>query len=200
MDKTERLDTHKKVVSPNQVINPSAHLNNPRDSFHYYTTMGAVIKYGAQSLLDIGCWDGWLPFLIAQNKKLDVDAIDICDTLIQLATDYKQHNNFSNVNFRCGWFDEMVFDRKYDIVYSYETLEHIAIEDVPLYYDKMLALANKAVIISLPDADHKLEPQHLWTPTFDNIGRLFIRSGYDYQLTYQRHTNIPSNFVFEIRM
>lgn len=199
MDKAERLKAHS--GHGGWMPDPKSHLNSPRDAFHCRWALKAiedipVSKYGAPtSILDVGCYDGWLDFLI-MNEGYDVEGVEIVSELCESARMFAKAHDL-NYKIHNGFFDDVVITRNFDVVFSFETIEHIPLDMVASYVTKMEAIATQRILISLPDQRMEDNAQHLWTPSYELILNMFGRKK-NFQLTYKPYhgTDIPANFLF----
>jgi cyclopropane fatty-acyl-phospholipid synthase-like methyltransferase len=147
----------------------------------------------AKTVLDVGCFDGWLDFLLI-NAGFEVDGLELMPELVAAAKRYAERN-FVNYNIYEGEFLSVGIDRKYDAVTCFETLEHVGLDTAKEYIEKMESLATKGILISLPDQKAEDNPQHKWTPTKELIEELFGEKK-NFSLTTNSYINkeIPMNF------
>ena len=177
---------------------PSQHLYNPRDNQHFIRTLKLMDNKKYTTLLDIGSWDGWLPLLLGHQNKT-VTALEWVPDL-STATDRYAIYHFLPVTAMNGDFlyDTIQFGKsEFDLVTAYEVLEHIPIELVPKFIDKMNAVAQ-TVMISLPNQDHNENGQHRWTPTEKLIRELF-EDTQNLVIDYHEYlqTPIPGNWFIQ---
>lgn len=193
MNKEERISAHNISLNSDYVPNPDLHMKNVRDAYHYAQAVSIARNYQVETILDIGCFDGWLDFLLIE-KGYKVTGVELIKELSDAAMRYAYRNSLDYF-VHTGFFDEIEIEKPYDLILCFETLEHIDILTLPDYIKKMESLAKKAILISLPDQDHRENNQHLWTPT-----EYFIRYTWgnkkNFSLSYKRYDNsrIPSNW------
>lgn len=188
MDRAERLQAHQ--VQGTWVPDPEAHLQSPRDAYHFDWTVSQLKGLSRCSILDVGSWDGWLDFLlIKQGFKVEgVEAIpDLCTSALSYPGkgSYRVHQ---------GFFEDVQIDQRFDVVLAYEVLEHIPLALVPEYVAKMEAIATRRILISLPDQNHQDNPQHLWTPFYALILSMWSHKR-NFEMTYKPFHGIPANFL-----
>ncbi len=197
--KKDRVLVHEMKISSNYMPDPHSHLNNERDRFHYYKTLNAFVSSNSCSALDVGCFDGWIDFLlIEQGFKLT--GVELMEPLVQAARKYAEVKQLDYTIYQ-GFFEEIEIDQKFDLVICLETLEHIDLKLVPEYIQKMKSLATKGLFISLPDQKHEDNTQHLWTPT-ENLIRKMWGNKKNFSLEYHTYqdSNLPANWLiyFEV--
>lgn len=187
MNRHERVKAH--AVHGSWVPNPESHLDSPRDAFHFFYTLALLRELPGASILDVGCYDGWLDFLLME-KGYHLEGVEVIPELGEYARAYNP-----GYIVHQGFFDEVKIERHFDVALSFETLEHIPLDLVPVYVSKMEAIATKRILISLPDQKHEDNPQHLWTPTQYLVTSLWgWKKGF--RLTYKTYqgTGVPANF------
>ena len=172
MDRSERLAAHQNLVIPAGYLpNPSSHLYGPRDMSIFRWMCNAMQAGQCHSMLDVGCWDGWLDFLMIE-RGFEVTGVELVPELVTAAKQYATLNHVDYTVYR-GFFDELEIIGRYDAVAALEMLEHVALDEVPAYVAKMESLAVKKVFIALPDQDCSKNGQHLWTPTEELIKEMW---------------------------
>ncbi|MBI2613550.1 MAG: methyltransferase domain-containing protein [Candidatus Levybacteria bacterium] len=109
----------------------------------------AAYKYAAsyvdrkKSVLDLGCSDGYGSFLIAKISKETV-ALDIDKKTIE---DARKKYSMANLKFVLGNALSLKWKNKFDIVVSFQVIEHI--EDVNLYLHQIKKVLKKGGIFIL---------------------------------------------------
>jgi len=192
MVKTDLIKIHEVFLQEDYIPQPERHLNNYRDGYHYEWVLNKLNKNLSKTILDIGSYDGWLDILLAK-KGFKVEGIELIRALAKAAEKGAKENHVE-YEVHVGFFEDIVLNKKYNAVISFETLEHVYIESVPNYISKMERLCNGFIGISLPDQDCKLNTQHRWTPTEELIKGLFGKKN-DFNLEYKEYSNnIPSNW------
>jgi len=199
MDKAERIKAHDLKIPEGYLPRPHSHLGNPRDAFHYSMTVEKLQEGQVQTVLDVGCFDGWLDFLLI-DKGFKVTGLELIKALADAAKVYASRN-FYQYKIYQGFFDEVEVTESFDAVICFETLEHIALSSLGNYLEKLESLAKKMVLISLPNEDYEKNPQHLWTPTKDLIGDLWSDRK-DFFIKYKDYpnTDIPGNWFISYRV
>jgi 2-polyprenyl-3-methyl-5-hydroxy-6-metoxy-1,4-benzoquinol methylase len=198
MNRTERQAAH--AVQGTWVPNPDAHLKNSRDRYHFYwicRQLGLDLdgRYNSgTTVIDIGCYDGWLDFLLIEAGFL-VEGVELNPNLCESARNYAAQKK---INYRVnqGFFEDVAIDRRFEVAMCLETLEHIPLDMVPVYVAKMEAIATGTILISLPDQRHEENAQHLWTPSMDLILSMWGLKK-NFEVTYKPYpgTDIPANFL-----
>lgn len=178
---------------------PGAHLTNSRDCEHYLNTLEIMFQNNYNSILDVGCYDGWHPLLLARDE-FEVTGIEYIADLCNAGKRYAEYHKLSNVRFIEGTIIDaetilLPNLEKYDLVTCYEVLEHIPLEQVEEHIEKMEDL-GKTISISLPNQKHEDNPQHQWTPTIELIKELFYGRS-NLTITYKDYPlnkQIPANW------
>ena len=179
--------------APDHVVLPRQHLNNARDSKHYEWSLQQLQSYKCKTVLDVGCWDGWLDMLLTESGY-QVEGVEIVPDLINAADRYA-FNNAIAYKIHQGLFHEVSIDGHFDAVLLYEILEHIPLEIVEQSIDKAESLGN-LILVSLPNQTCEQNPQkqHRWTPTEDLIKSMW-QTKPNYSLQYAEYSGgTPANW------
>jgi len=192
-DRTERIRAHSVRLPGGYLPNPMAHMGNVRDANHYLKATGFLKEIGAETALDIGSYDGWLDFLLI-GKGFKVEGVELIPDLAAAARRYADRN-FIRYAVHEGYFADLDLPGAYDAVMCFETLEHMPLDEVRVCAERMRDLAVKGVIVSLPDQDHRGNPQHLWTPDEDVIRDIWgVMPGFKLDFAPYPGTAIPGNY------
>jgi len=196
MDKDEIIKLHNNMsISEEYIPSPEKHMYNSRDKYHYDWSIRQFKENGVNTVLDIGCFDGWLDFLLIK-EGFDVEGVELITSLSKAAERYAKLHGLK-YKIHEGFFHELDIEKKYDAVVCYETLEHLPLELVPLYIQKMEGLTKGFIGISLPNQDHVYNKQHQWTPNEDLIKSLIKR---DFIIEYKEYPNIPGNWFISYKI
>jgi len=197
LNRLERIAAHHINLGPVYMPYPERHLRIIRDKFHFKKTIEILKKTYAKTVLDIGCFDGWLDFLLI-NEGYKVTGIELMKSLADSAMRYAYKNAVDYIVHN-GFFEDIKLVDTFDVVLCFETLEHVDLDkSVPLYIEKIDRLALKGVFISLPDQPQEQNFQHLWTPTEEIIRSLWGQKR-NFKLEYKDYNDIhvPANwFIF----
>lgn len=124
-----------------------------------------------KSVLDIACGEGYGSWLLKEWGASEVTAVDISTEAIASAK-----NNFFDpkINFLCGAAENLNLDKKFDVIISLETIEHVNNESEYLETLKNLLDENGALIISCPNDywyfnDMENNPFHLRKYHFEDF-------------------------------
>jgi len=168
----ERLNLDKKKLNKYN-LDISKHLVRYLYSSHFITSKSTV--------LDAACGTGYGTYIMSKKAK-KVYGVDISDKAIIFAkSNYKSKNikfinkNIINLNFR----------RKFDVIVSLETLEHLTIKDALLWFKKcnnmlrkkgifvcsspLLRIRNKKPFITNPHHLHEMRKNEF----FYNLKKIF---------------------------
>jgi SAM-dependent methyltransferase len=177
---------------------PGAHLANARDCEHYLHTLQIMFQNNYNSILDVGCFDGWHPLLLARDE-FEVVGVEFISDLCNAGKRYAEYHKLPNIKFIEGTIIEaetilLPKLEKFDLVTCYEVLEHIPLSEVPRHLAKMEEL-GKTVSISLPDQKKEDNIQHQWTPDKDLIYDIFGGKNPDIiYKTYPTAPQVPGNW------
>lgn len=165
MTREERMSAHAVFLPDGYLTDPGKHLANTRDSHHYIKAVDWLRKLGAKTVLDVGCYDGWLDFLLIQ-KGFKVHGVEMVPALADAARRYADRN-FIDYEVYVGHLLDVDPSPggPYDAVLCFETLEHVPLDEARQAAGRFSKWASKGVLVSLPDQDHRLNRQHCWTPT-----------------------------------
>jgi 2-polyprenyl-3-methyl-5-hydroxy-6-metoxy-1,4-benzoquinol methylase len=190
MNKARQLELHRMDVPIGYLPNPSRHLNNARDLLHFEWALKKLIN--CNSVLDVGCFDGWLDFLLI-DRGYKLEGIELVPELARAANNYARSKS---LDYRCheGLFTEIIFSKKFDCCICFEVLEHLIIEEAQEYISLMEKITSELMLISLPDQKKEDNFQHQWTPTQDLIFELF-GSKKDVEFSYVKNANTVPNFL-----
>lgn len=194
MNRAEHLKKHEIALPAGYVPNPKAHLANPRDAYHFQWARNELRDLPGCSILDVGCWDGWLDFLLIGAGHF-VHGVELMSDLADAARAYANQHRIPSYHAYTGFWDGIELTRTYDVVACFETLEHVDLDLVPAWVAKMEATATKRILISLPDQDHRENAQHSWTPSLALCHDLFAGKR-NLRIDYKDYpgTEIPANF------
>ncbi|WP_269524310.1 class I SAM-dependent methyltransferase [Coraliomargarita parva] len=107
---------------------------------------------GAMRILDIACGVGYGSFLLSRNFPAGrIDSVDLSAEAIDFARTYY---NSSNIEYFTG--DALSFrpSAKYDLIVSFETLEHIDDEKSYILHLRELLADKGRFIVSTPNERH----------------------------------------------
>ncbi len=138
--------------------------------FHYIRKFGKLNTNN--SVLDVGCGPGPLEIYLAKYGFTNVDAIDFSDEGIKICKHHCPHFNYKVANITN--LTDIYHDRKFDIVFSLQVLEHI--EDHKNLLKQLYNLTNEdgLLIISVPWGKCKSNSRHInnYIPvTFINLAK-----------------------------
>lgn len=107
-----------------------------------------VHELSAQTIVDIGCKDGYLDLTLA-SEGIECVGVDPSKDAIDEAQTRAMELNVDNVTFICGFAEQVPDTIHADVVTSLEVIEHVVDVDVFL---KKLSTIGTYVMISTPDA------------------------------------------------
>jgi GT2 family glycosyltransferase/ubiquinone/menaquinone biosynthesis C-methylase UbiE len=119
------------------------------EHLHRYALTATLVA--DKKVLDIACGEGYGSAILAK-KASSVSGVDISSSAIQHAT--KTYSSYDNIEFKTGSVEAIPFsDHTFDIVVSFETLEHLTMHDVMLKEIKRVLKPQGFLILSTPDKE-----------------------------------------------
>lgn len=202
-NRQERMAAHAVQLPKGYLPDPDRHLNSIRDLTHFLKAKKWLSDIGAKTVLDVGCYDGWLDFLLIR-EGFSVTGVEMIPELADAAVRYADRNFIpytvynSHVLDACPYFLCDDTQTQYDAVVCFETLEHMTIEEAKTAAGYLNSWARKGVMVSLPDQGHNQNPQHLWSPTVDVIQDIWGKmTGYAVEHVPYPGTTIPANYFIK---
>lgn len=129
-----------------------AHLNR------YFWALAYTLN---KQVLDIACGCGYGTDIISKKAK-SVLGVDIDNTAIEYAKKYFSSNN---VEYLVSSVEEFIVDKKFDVIISFETIEHVCDEDKYFQVIKDHLSPNGVFLVSTPlvekDGKSKTNQYHL---------------------------------------
>jgi 2-polyprenyl-3-methyl-5-hydroxy-6-metoxy-1,4-benzoquinol methylase len=126
----------------------------------YLAEMGAILALlpsAPARLLDLGCGTGWTSIFFARCGY-QVTGADIAPEMIRLATEKRDCEGLSNVEFLTADFEELNGRETYDAVVFYDALHH-AVDEVAALRCAYRALKPGGMCItSEPGLNHRHSP------------------------------------------
>jgi len=159
----ERRAAHSVSLPKGYIPRPREHMLNPRDYGHFMYALKWLESIKAKKVLDVGCYDGWLDFLLIE-RGFAVTGIEFIEDLAQSAMLYA-NRNMIDYKVHTGSAQDFDFEiGEFDAVLCFEMLEHVPMPAaIELTYKFNEWAPN--VLLSLPNQDHNDNHQHCWTPT-----------------------------------
>ena len=145
--------------------------NSLESSIHVARYMIAKEFVKGKRVLDIACGEGYGSFLLHQWGALKVTGVDISADAIENA---QMNFSHADIEFICSNAQNIVFEEKYDVIISLETIEHVNDESQYLNVLKNALTDDGILIVSCPN-DHwyynenESNEYHLRKYTFDDF-------------------------------
>lgn len=108
-----------------------------------------------KNVLDIACGTGYGSEMLAKAGAAHVDGVDLSPSNIEYA---KAHHQHEKITFRTGDITTYTSDTKYDVVVSFETIEHVQDYHKTLANLYQLLLPGGRLIISTPNRPMSWRP------------------------------------------
>lgn len=123
-------------------------------------------------VLDVSCGEGFGSFLMASWGASEVVAVDISNEAIENAAQNFAHERVRYIVGDVLQLDDILADeRPFDLIVSFETIEHVADPALFLRHLSKFAAANGLIVISCPN-DHvqgESNPFHMRAYTFQDF-------------------------------
>jgi 2-polyprenyl-3-methyl-5-hydroxy-6-metoxy-1,4-benzoquinol methylase len=195
MNKAHFLELHKMAIPEGYLPDPYRHLNNARDKVHFDWALKNLT--GCSTVLDVGCFDGWLDFLL-MDQGFKFEGVELVPELARAANNYAKSKA---LEYQCyeGLLTELDLRKKYDCCLCFEVLEHLPLVEVQEYLSIMENLTNKLILISLPDQKIEDNIQHQWTPSLKQVIDLFGEKK-DFEFAYVRNDRTVPNFFISYKI
>jgi len=195
-NRPDPFELHNVKLPDNYIPSPGSHLTNARDCEHYLNTLQNAIELDANSVLDIGAYDGWHAFLL-ELDGYEVQMVEFIPDLVKAAYRYIETHKIKGVSIiEADWLGANIPpEKKFDIITAYEVLEHVPLTKVPEWVAKM-EYYGKRICISLPNQDHNQNQQHQWTPN-EHIIKFLFGNKKNFRLQYREYPinkSIPGNW------
>ena len=134
-------------------------------------------------VLDFGCNHGSCSFLICENNNVtSVIGLDLNENAIEIAEQTKKKINETKINFICDNILDVTFDKSFDTIVSFHTLEHIYPEDVNIVLETLYnSLTDDGYfIISIP-YEHAFDDgtQHVAFYNENTLSELFEKNNFE---------------------
>ncbi len=130
-----------------------------------------------KNVLDIACGEGYGSLLLQSWGAKSVLGVDISQSSIDVANKYFAREN---VNFLCQNAENIMIEDKFDVIVSFETIEHVKDEISFLKSLKSMLKDNGVIIMSCPNdhwyyKDNESNPFHLRKYTFKEFKTVTTR-------------------------
>lgn len=152
--------------------------DTPESNYHPLETAIHTARYQiakdfvkGKRVLDIACGEGYGSYLLKEWGASSVLGVDIAEDAIGAAS---KHFLREGVEFICGNAENIQLSKTFDLIVSFETIEHVENQNLFLTQLKNLLAENGHIIISCPN-DHfyynedESNPYHLRKYTFDDF-------------------------------
>jgi 2-polyprenyl-6-hydroxyphenyl methylase/3-demethylubiquinone-9 3-methyltransferase len=120
------------------------------ERIYFYKKIANLVEGHPVDILDIGCGDGYFLNILAQKFKKGCNyfGIDYSAEAIEKSKKLISGGNFSVVDLENS---KLYFDRKFDVIFILETLEHIKNPEKVLHEAFELLKKDGCLIITVPD-------------------------------------------------
>ncbi|MEM8673196.1 MAG: class I SAM-dependent methyltransferase [Cyanobacteria bacterium P01_G01_bin.67] len=163
---------------------PKAMVDDPTNnklveiSFRHYEIASRYAN--GKRVLDIACGTGYGSQILTLAGAQNVVAVDVCPDTIKYA---KVHYQVPNLQFICSDAEQFDWSDEFDLVCSFETLEHLPHPEIFLerIHKKLTPEGNLLISVPLGETRH-IDPYHLHTFSQDAVFSLLDKSGFTVDL------------------
>jgi ubiquinone biosynthesis O-methyltransferase len=139
-----------------------------------YETAARYVK--GKRVLDIACGTGYGSQMLASAGARSVVGVDICPTTVEYA---KKHYPETNVEFVCADAEQFKWHEQFDVVVSFETIEHVPHPGKFLERLHSLLLPQGDLLLSVPLGETRhIDCYHLHAFSYEDIFALLDKAGF----------------------
>jgi 2-polyprenyl-3-methyl-5-hydroxy-6-metoxy-1,4-benzoquinol methylase len=147
-------------------------------SFRHYETAARYVK--GKRVLDIACGSGYGSRMLHLAGASSVLGVDVCANTVQYA---REHYQMSGIEFICADAEQFESRERFDVIVSYETLEHL---HHPLRYLEnihKLLVPGGDFLLSVPLGETRhFDPYHLHAFSQQQVFDLLKKAGFMIEL------------------
>jgi 2-polyprenyl-3-methyl-5-hydroxy-6-metoxy-1,4-benzoquinol methylase len=174
VEASEQLPLTWERLIPKQIADDSASRRFFQLHYDRYQTANYVSE---KQVLDIACGAGYGSQILSQAGAKSVTGVDVCSQTV----DYAQKNYQSpSVTFVCADAEEFTWPESFDVVISFETIEHL--HQPAKFLDRLhnLLVPGGYLLLSVPlgETSH-FDPYHLHAFSEDEIFSLLENAGFE---------------------
>jgi len=143
-------------------------------NFHHYKIAGRYVR--GKRVLDIACGVGYGSQILHLAGASRVVGVDVCPDTIQYA---QQHYSASGIDFVCSDAEHFEYPEPFDVVVSFETLEHLRYPEKFLERIRRSLAPKGEFLLSVPLGETRhFDPYHLHKYTQGEIFALLEKAGF----------------------
>lgn len=119
----------------------------------------AAQAVAGRRVLDLACGTGYGGPVLAQAGAAKVVCVDICPQTVEYA---RQRHSFGNLQYLCGDAEKFEWPEPFEVICSFETLEHLKAPQSFLERLRNLLVADGRLFLSVPLGETRhWDPYHL---------------------------------------
>ena len=147
-------------------------------SFQHYETAARYVK--GKRVLDIACGSGYGSQMLRLAGASSVLGVDVCADTVQYA---REHYQMSGIEFICADAEQFESPERFDVVVSYETLEHLHHPSQFLEHIHNLLVPGGDFLLSIPLGETRhFDPYHLHAFSQKQVFALLKKAGFRIEL------------------
>jgi 2-polyprenyl-3-methyl-5-hydroxy-6-metoxy-1,4-benzoquinol methylase len=143
-------------------------------SFRHYETAARYVK--GKRVLDIACGSGYGSQMLRLAGASSVLGVDVCADTVQYA---REHYQISGIEFICADAEQFQSSERFDVIVSYETIEHLHYPLRFLENIHKLLVPGGDFLLSMPLGETRhFDPYHLHAFSQQQVFTLLKTTGF----------------------
>lgn len=174
IEASEKLPLTWERLIPKQVAKDS--VTHQLLQLHYDRYKTATLYVPEKQVLDIACGAGYGSQMLSQAGARSVIGVDVCSQTVNYAN---KNYPSPNLTFICANAEEFTWPESFDVIVSFETMEHLQQPAQFLNRLHSLLVPGGCLLLSVPLGETRhFDPFHLHAFSQDEVGALLKNSGF----------------------
>jgi 2-polyprenyl-3-methyl-5-hydroxy-6-metoxy-1,4-benzoquinol methylase len=163
---------------PDQMASDPASQRIVELNFRHYEIASRYVS--GKRVLDIACGTGYGSQILSLAGASTVVGVDACSSTIRYA---QQRYQTAGVKFICSDAEQFEWSEQFDVVVSFETIEHLRHPDKFLDHIRRLLVSEGDFLLSVPLGETRhFDPYHLHAFTQEEVFALLEKVGFSVEL------------------